>query len=521
MSGICTHCRSRVEAGVTICPHDGKKVIANLTGQVIAARYEIRDLLGIGGMEGSVWRAIQQSNEREVAVKLLPPGEATNDPRFERGAKIASALNHPNITTIHDYGREADGTLYLVMELLQGDTLQSLLHRGENLSPLRTAQIVEQVLRGLEHAHRNHVIHRDLKPGNLFLTSKNEDAFLKIVDFGIAKHTEEITEEKQTDLTGQQHICGTPQYMAPEQILLDKIDCRTDLYSLGVVMYRMLTGRLPFPSSKTSDLLRHHVHSLPPRFSEIRPDLSIPERFEEIVMRALEKSPEDRFQTAREMRTALREARHGLGLFFEEEASMSLSMSASVSMVAPAAMRPARGGGLPTHALFGVLGLLAFALLVGVFIGSGGLEDGAPSPTPGIKAQGALGGAMKGSASARADAEVEEALDAELKPRAEAQPDAETPTTEEAQPKAEEAQPKAEEAQPKAEEAQPKRIKASPPRARSSQQRRASKKQPAREVAASPVAAPPVATQPAKPAKPAKPVIGLIGDDKPTIGLID
>lgn len=317
MNWICSHCGEKFSRFRTRCPSDGQRVIEDLAGQLIGGRYRIRELIGIGGMDSTVWKAWQTGTERVVAVKVLPAAEEAAAKRFARGARIAANLNHPNCTVVHDYGRSDDGKLFLVMEFLSGQVLQDILG-PEGMSVPDTLHVVDQVLQALEHAHAQRAVHRDLKPDNLFLCRKNDDPLhVKILDFGIAKYVEEDPEhttsaEESTDkddfddlVTEQRQVCGTPQYMAPEQVVGARIDGRTDLYSLGCVMYRMLTGRLPFDGKTRYELYQKHLQEPPRPFSEVRPDLNFPERLELIIMKVLNKRPDHRFQSASEMRKAL------------------------------------------------------------------------------------------------------------------------------------------------------------------------------------------------------------------------
>ena len=291
-------------------------MIEDLAGQLIGGRYRIRELVGIGGMDSTVWKAWQTGTERVVAVKVLPAAEEAAAKRFARGARIAANLNHPNCTVVHDYGRTDDGKLFLVMEYLTGQVLQEILG-PDGMSAVDTIHVADQVLQALEHAHGQRAVHRDLKPDNLFLSRKNDDPLhVKILDFGISKYVEEdpdstsaadgnASEGFEDLVTEQRQVCGTPQYMAPEQVVGARIDGRTDLYSLGVVMYRMLTGRLPFDGKTRYELYQKHLQEVPKPFHDVRPDLVFPDRLEQIVLKVLSKRPDQRFQNAAEMRNAL------------------------------------------------------------------------------------------------------------------------------------------------------------------------------------------------------------------------
>ncbi len=363
MTWICSRCRTRFEERRTRCPHDGRRVVQDLGGQVVGGRYTLRELLGVGGMDSSVWLAWQQSIQRAVAIKLLPPADDPSTERFARGARIASNLSHPNITVVHDYGTTDDGHLFLVMELLDGDTLHKALHQT-HLPPARTIHIIDQVLRALDHAHRKNIVHRDIKPGNLYLTQQGDAPdFVKVLDFGIARYIDSSEDPvDKSEITMERQICGTPQYMAPEQVAFGQVDARTDIYALGVVMYRMLTGRLPFTSNSHHELFRMHLHSAPPPFQESKPDLDAPPELEGLVMRALAKSPDERFASAAEMRMALRQVRNQMGLPPELDEPSMPSSTHGWSMEAN--RPPARRGNGWLYAALVILAAAVVALAV-------------------------------------------------------------------------------------------------------------------------------------------------------------
>ena len=347
----------RFEDSVRRCPQHNKPTVEDLSGRTIADRYELKRLLGVGGMNSTVWVAWHHATHRNVALKLLPATHPAAAERFARGARLASNLSHPNITVVHDYGQTPENQLFLVMELLEGASMHDALKAHGAMPPDRALRIGEQVLRALEHAHRKHIVHRDLKPGNLFLGGGHhgdDQDFVKVLDFGIAKAFEYGDGDDgdgdgdgglgglSSEVTHQRQVCGTPHYMAPEQISMGRVDARTDLYSLGVVMYRMLTARLPFEGKETHDLFRMHLTEPPQLFRVSRPDLDIPAPIEAVVMRSLAKEPDDRFASAGEMRAALREVRRGLGLFSDEDSiNSSASLPPSISGVRPVQPRPA------------------------------------------------------------------------------------------------------------------------------------------------------------------------------------
>ena len=317
MSWICSQCGESSPRPRPKCARDGAPVVEDLAGLVVGGRYRVQELVGVGGMDSAVWKAWQMGTERVVAIKVLPPADDAAAKRFSRGARIAANLSHPNCCVIHDYGTTDDGKLFLVMEFLSGRVLNDAL-TADGFSPHDTVHIADQILQALEHAHAERTVHRDLKPDNLFLVRKNDDPYhVKILDFGIAKYIEDEHEEISTGpndtardgfddlVTEQRQVCGTPQYMAPEQVVGARVDGRADLYALGCVMYRLLTGRLPFDGKNRYDLYRKHLEESPRPFSDIRPDLMFPDRLELVVMKALAKNPAHRFQSAADMRAAL------------------------------------------------------------------------------------------------------------------------------------------------------------------------------------------------------------------------
>ena len=325
MSWLCPRCDATFVDRSGSCTACGVPLVDDMRGRVLAGRYRLESVVGTGSQDSAVWKGWQMSFERPVAVKIMPAGEAIAAERFSRGAKIASMLAHPNITTVHDYGVTDDGKVFLVMELLEGHVLRAELREGKPMPVDRALHIAGQVLRALEDAHAHSVVHRDLKPDNLFLTHRAGDPdFIKVLDFGIAKFFAapppddgDATSTLDGQITRGWQLCGTPLYMAPEQISGEAVDGRTDIYALGIVLYQMLCGRVPFKAKTQYAVLSQHLRDPPPPFSEIRPEDNIPDVIEEIVRRALAKSRDDRFQTAREMRLALRDVQQMLGLKIE------------------------------------------------------------------------------------------------------------------------------------------------------------------------------------------------------------
>lgn len=299
-----------------------------LIGRVIAGRFKVTSLIARGGM-GKVYRAEQAPLGRLCAVKVLFPNYAGGaDPefhrRFFREASITSKITHPNCVTLFDYGKTDDDIYYMAMEYLEGQTLHLALRQGGVMHEVRAGKIATQICRALREAHKLGVIHRDLKPANIFLTRPNaiapeasgsmppvneeDEDFVKVLDFGLVKHLSERPEEQLTQ-TGL--FMGSPKYMAPEQIQGGQVDERTDIYSLGIIMYEMLAGKVPFERATSVNILMAHVGEPPPPMREVNPNLVCSPAFEEIVMRSIAKNPDERFSSMDELIVAIRRAHGG------------------------------------------------------------------------------------------------------------------------------------------------------------------------------------------------------------------
>lgn len=277
-------------------------------GQVVAGHYEIRHLLGRGGY-GAVFAATQRVSGQAVALKMLHRG---NDPkgarRFEREAQVLARLRHINTVRVLDAGRDADGGMYLAMELLAGETLETLLRPPASgrvdrvMSQADALDIAVQVLDSLSEAHAHGVVHRDIKPSNIMLVNHQGRRTVKLLDFGVATVTRAETLGAQAMTTD--HVVGTPTYMSPEQCLGQPADPRSDLYSLAVVLYRCLCGRLPFDEQAAVNTMYAHVH-MPARDLASAAPSPLSPGFATAVMKALAKDPNQRFADAGEMRAAL------------------------------------------------------------------------------------------------------------------------------------------------------------------------------------------------------------------------
>jgi serine/threonine protein kinase len=276
-----------------------------MDGTVFSSRYEVESKIGSGGM-GAVYKATDNVLRKTVAVKvLLPNAQAEAMIRFHREAKMAAKLSHINILSVYDFGQSEKGELYLVMDFLEGESLADLLNRVKRLDDLLEAlNIFRQISAGLAHAHEQGILHRDIKPSNIMLTKDARGKYIvKIVDFGLAK-----VEGAEQSLTTTGVRVGSPLYMSPEQCRGETVDHRSDLYSFGCLMYRALTGDVPFHGESYIQTLSKHASEEAPSINSLNSELKFPVDLAYIVGKLLEKDPDNRFQTA----TALQEALDGI-----------------------------------------------------------------------------------------------------------------------------------------------------------------------------------------------------------------
>ena len=278
------------------------------SGTVVGGRYRLVKKIGEGGM-ATIWEAEHQTLGSPVAVKFLqwqgPQSEQIRE-RFLREARVAASVRHRNVVEITDFGLTDDKTPYIVMEMLRGESLADRLDRETRLEPIEAARLVSLTLRGIAVVHEKGIVHRDLKPENIFIVDDPDGTYPKLLDFGVSKRADPTAK----NLTQEGMIVGTPEYMSPEQARgLRDVDSRTDVYSMGVILYEMLTGRLPYESENIGDLIVMITTQPPTPVIKYKADLS-PELVA-IVERALQKDRNLRFQTAREMRWALIEAFRG------------------------------------------------------------------------------------------------------------------------------------------------------------------------------------------------------------------
>jgi serine/threonine-protein kinase len=272
-------------------------------------KYRLKKIIGRGGM-GEVWEAYHSGLHCNVALKILRPDQDTNPEvvqRFEQEVAAMCRLTHPNTVRVFDYGITEDGIWYYAMELLEGKTLLELVSESKKLPVNRALHIVHQVSRALAEAHANGIVHRDVKPENVFITQAGgEPDFVKVLDFGIAKLSREAA---STSITRTGAIFGTPTYMSPEAAKGMPMDPRSDVYGLGAVLYCLLAGHPPFQSASATELLLAHVGKPPTPLREL-PDLDVPIAVDELVLRCLAKDPADRYPDAAHVAQAIITVRH-------------------------------------------------------------------------------------------------------------------------------------------------------------------------------------------------------------------
>jgi tRNA A-37 threonylcarbamoyl transferase component Bud32 len=326
---------------------------------LIDERYELRDLVGSGGM-AYVYLAHDNVLDRDVALKLLKTRYAENEElveRFRREARRAASLSHPHIVPVFDGGETGDGTYYITMEYLPGGTLKDRIASEGALPPRIAVEVALQVAEALQCAHERGVIHRDIKPRNILITGAGH---AKVADFGIARAVEETTISDLGD------ILGSAKYMSPEQAAGERVGPASDLYSLGVVLYEMLTGRVPFEVESPADVSARHASGPPPHPREVNPE--VPEGVDALVMRLLATDPEDRHASAERLVKELRRVRDNLSP--AASPGDDATTAALGTQAAPTLPAPAPGGTGPRRRRWGLI-LAAFALLA-LLIAAGG-----------------------------------------------------------------------------------------------------------------------------------------------------
>ncbi|WP_240806843.1 serine/threonine-protein kinase [Polyangium spumosum] len=291
----------------------------NIGRDILGGQFQILQKIGSGGM-GSVYKAAQPAMNRMVAVKILHPKLANRKDlvsRFRREARAMSHLTHPNTVKVLLYGELEDGSLYIVMEYLEGKNLNQIVRKEGPMSLDRAIPVLIQVCGALQEAHSQGIVHRDLKPENIFLsTNGGLRDFPKVLDFGLAKVTERELRPGSVMLTQEGMVFGTPEFMSPEQAQGKPLDARSDIYSLAVILYEMLTGKLPFDARTPMEFIQHHV-TKPPLALETRvAGKTFPPGLGAVIAKALEKRPEDRYTTAADFADALKPYAPGGGKGF-------------------------------------------------------------------------------------------------------------------------------------------------------------------------------------------------------------
>jgi serine/threonine protein kinase len=310
---ICPQCGTEYELDQRFCPKDGSTLkqqggtTGDLVGTIVADRYNVIKKLGEGGM-GTVYLAEHVKMGRKSALKVMNPGmvhDADAISRFNREASNASRINHANVASVYDFGETSDGLIYLAMEFVEGPALTKVIEEAGALNPLRAAEITRQASEALAVAHDMGIVHRDLKPDNIML-AKNRDGSdcVKVVDFGIAKAAN--NEAQKVTKTGL--VVGTPEYMSPEQLAGDKLDGRSDTYSLALVAFAMFTGKLPFPADTVQESMILRLTDSPKRLGEMKSDVAWPAEVQAVMDKALERDVNLRYQTASEFGRALHKA---------------------------------------------------------------------------------------------------------------------------------------------------------------------------------------------------------------------
>ncbi len=343
---ICPTCGTEYPANERFCPRDGTALRSqgnenDLVGSMIAERYHVLKKLGEGGM-GQVYLAEHVKMGRKSAVKVMNPGmvhDADAISRFNREAANASRINHPNVAGIYDFGETADGLIYLAMEFIEGESLTSLVERTGALPAIRAAEITRQVAEGLNVAHDMGIVHRDLKPDNIMIAkSRDGSDCVKVVDFGIAKAAG--AENQKVTKTGL--VVGTPEYMSPEQLAGDKLDGRSDIYSLGLVTFNMLTGSLPFRGESAQESMIMRLTDEPATLATVKPDVAWPAEVQMVMARALARKAADRYQDASRFGRELYMAVERMPASSAATAGTAVMSAPTAAMVAMAAVPATR-----------------------------------------------------------------------------------------------------------------------------------------------------------------------------------
>ncbi len=402
---FCPVCGTEYADDVKFCPRDGQTLKSanpsgDLIGQVIADRYHVTKKLGEGGM-GAVYLAEHVKMGRKSAIKVMSASmsqDADAVSRFNREANNASRINHANICAIYDFGETPDGLMYLAMEYIEGDSLNGVLKQSGPMSLQRATSILRQTAEALHVAHAAGIVHRDLKPDNIMISAQAGKDLVKVVDFGIAKAVGGDESGQKVTKTGL--VVGTPEYMSPEQLSGDKLDGRSDLYSLALVYYRMITGTLPFQAETSQETMIKRLTDDPMPLAQALPTGGFPGGLQRVMDRALARYANDRYSDAVEFAKEVEAAL--VGIAPEGGATMMVDAAGMKTMVAGAAKTsgvpqtrisgkadkgaPRQGEAAPAAAKKSPVGLIAAGVTVVVLAGGGyamfGPKGGAPPLTP-------------------------------------------------------------------------------------------------------------------------------------------
>ncbi len=352
LAKVCPKCRRRYDVGAAFCQTDGVRLqltderVDPYIGQTLLDQFKIEEKIGAGGM-GTVYRARQTTLHRDVAIKILHPELADNRDavrRFKREARVCTALDHPNVVRVFLFGQLKDGSLYIVMEYLRGRSLLDVVTADGALPVHRALHIATQICDGVGEAHGQGVVHRDLKPENVVLVQRARDAdVVKVLDFGIARV---LWGDDQTQATQSGLVFGTARYISPEGAAGESTDARSDVYSLGIIAYQLLSGRTPFDARSPVAMLMKHIHSTPPHLLSHEDAAHVPSPVADVVMRALSKNPEGRYDDAHALADALRAAAQGAG--FEVRGLRPTHSSIGPISEPPVAPKRRRSEGEPT-----------------------------------------------------------------------------------------------------------------------------------------------------------------------------
>lgn len=341
---VCTTCGSEYPDDQSFCPADGSALkstaaAADLVGAIVADRYRILEKLGEGGM-GTVYLAEHVKMGRMSAIKVISKSltqDADAIARFNREAANASRINHPNVCTIYDFGETEDGVIYLAMEFIEGESLTDLIDREGALAPKRAADIARQTAEALEAAQEFGIVHRDLKPDNIMITKTRGGSDLaKVVDFGIAKA---VGGDEKQNVTKTGLVVGTPEYMSPEQLSGDAVDGRSDIYSLALVFFRMLTGTLPFQADTAQEVMIKRLTDEPLKLKDALPEGTFPTALQHVMDRALQRMPSERYSSAAEFGADVASAVSGM-----TDVAPAVNLDGATQLIDPSETDDGRAG---------------------------------------------------------------------------------------------------------------------------------------------------------------------------------